>query len=215
MNNITLTVLVICLAVNTFLFFYFNWMIKRRTSASGLLAEHKKEVERLIADIDDATDRDSLLVEDRIRKLKEIIEDADKRIAVYLRELDKSKSGEVLYTNLGRGIRAALKEGESASVQTQAQAAPMLSTVRPDVIEIGTRPAPQQAPQPPAQQTLPFVNEPQPPAEPPDNPPSRRQIRAQIDELANEGYTAEQIASRLGISIAEVDLALTLSMKKS
>jgi hypothetical protein len=203
-----LIVLIICLLINLFIFIYFKWLIKRRTSVSGLLAEYKKEVDRLIADIDDATDRDSLLVEDRIRKLKQILEETDKRIAVYLRELDKSRSGEALYTNLGRGIRAALKEGEDA---------------RPDVIEISARPAPA------VQQPLPLEIEPQSPPAPPsapapenlsavesgEKPPARLRLRDQIEELFNEGFTAEQIASRLGRSIAEVELAINLLEKKS
>jgi hypothetical protein len=204
-------ILVICLLINLFIFIYFKWLVKRRTSASGLLAEYKKEVERLIADIDDATDRDSLLVEDRIRKLKQILDETDKRIAVYLRELDKSRSGETLYSDLRRGIGAALKEGATA----------------PDVIEISPRPAPVLAadfpvpePQtqiPPAPPPPPATPRPAPaaPAEGVEKPPAKLRLRDQIEEFFNEGFTAEQIASRLGRSIAEVELAINLLEKKS
>ena len=44
---------------------------------------------------------------------------------------------------------------------------------------------------------------------------SKKQIRAHIDILAGEGHSAEEIASMLGISIAEVNLAFNLhSLKK-
>jgi hypothetical protein len=183
--NITYIVLIICLALNFFMFFYFKWHIKRRTSASGFLPEYRAEVNRLIADIDAATDRDSQLVEDRIRKLKEILDDTDKRVSVYVKELEKSRTGEALYTSLGRGIRAALKtEAESAP----AQDAPL--------------------PQPESAPGKAYAAEQQA-----QKPPSKRQIRAHIDLLANEGLPSEEIASRLGISIAEVDLAMNLRRK--
>jgi DNA-binding NarL/FixJ family response regulator len=99
-------------------FFYFRWYIKRRTAAEELLAEYRAEVYRLIAEIDSATDRDALLVEERIRTLKALLEDTDKRIAVYVRELERSRAGEALYTRLGRGIRSAL-EPQAASPEAR------------------------------------------------------------------------------------------------
>jgi predicted transcriptional regulator len=39
-------------------------------------------------------------------------------------------------------------------------------------------------------------------------------IRAQIDELADEGLSESEIASRLGISHAEVELAMNLMRKQ-
>jgi len=199
--NIVYFVLIISVSFNFFIFFYFKWYIKRRTSSSALLPEHRTEINRLIADIDAATDRDSLLVEERIKKLKEILDDTDKRISVYVKELDKSRAGEALYTNLGRGIRAALKT-EAPPVQNQS--AP-LSAARPDTIL--KTPAP-------LQQTLPLETPSNTQTAEPAKPPSKRQIRAQIDLLANEGVSPEEIASRLDISIAEVDLAMNLRRRK-
>jgi predicted DNA-binding protein YlxM (UPF0122 family) len=203
--NVTLTVSIISISFCLFIFFYFKWYIKRRTSASELLAEYRTEVYRLIAEIDAATDRDSQLVEDRIKKLKEILEDTDKRLAVYVRELDRSRSGEALYTSLGKGIRAALNtepvDEISVQVPPPAQAfsaparpAPQLSLVRPN-IEPAAKTQGEQ---------LTLVSP----------TPSKRLIRAQIDELANEGLSEAEIASRLGISQAEVDLAMNLMRKQ-
>jgi hypothetical protein len=191
--NIVFIVSIISVSFCFFLFFYFKWYIKRRTSASELLAEYRTEVYRLIAEIDAATDRDSQLVEDRIKKLKEILEETDRRISVYTREFDRSRTGEALYTSLGKGIRAALKttaEPAPAPPASYAAPAPSLSIVRPNL-----EPA---AVPPPAAQTITV------------KPPSKKQIRVQIDELANQGLGASEIASRLEISLAEVDLALNL-----
>jgi len=200
--NISYFVLIISVSFIFFMFFYFKWYIKRRTSGAALLPEHRTEINRLIADIDAATDRDSLLVEERIKKLKEILDDTDKRISVYVKELEKSRAGEALYTNLGRGIRAALKT-EAPPVQQNQPAA--FSAARPDTSLKTAAPSP-------LQQTPPLgitVN-PQETAK----LPSKRQIRAHIDLLANEGVPPEEIASRLDISIAEVDLAMNLRRRR-
>jgi len=195
-------VLIFSVSFIFFMFFYFRWYIKRRTSGAALLPEHRTEINRLIADIDAATDRDSLLVEERIKKLKEILDDTDKRISVYVKELEKSRAGEALYTNLGKGIRAALKTEAQPAQQNQSA---VLSAARPDI--------PVKTPASvPLQQTPPLgisVN-PQETAK----PPSKRQIRAHIDLLANEGVSPEEIASRLDISIAEVDLAMNLMRRR-
>jgi hypothetical protein len=177
------------------MFLYLKWYIKRRTSGAGLLSEYRDEINRLKADINAVTDRNLLLVEESIKKLKEIQDDTGKRISVYVKELEKSRRGEELYTNLGRGIRAALNTG---AVQ---QDAPALSGVRSS-LPVVTQPLEREPAKP-----LPSIVEPQ-------KPSSKRQIRTYIDLLVNEGIPPEEIASRLEISRAEVDLAMNLRRKK-
>ena len=169
------------------MFFYFKWYIKRRTAAEELLAEYRAEVYKLIAEIDNATNRDSLLVEDRIKNLKALLEDTDKRIAVYLRELDRSRTGEALYTSLGRGIRAALHTPQS----------PAVPAPRKQSATVETAPVAQPAPQAPSAEAIP-------------EGPSKQQIREQIAGLADQGFPPAEIASRLSLSLSEVDLALNL-----
>jgi transposase len=185
---ITIIILIVSIALYLVMFLYFKWYIKHRTSGAGLMPEYRDEINKLKADINAVTDRNLLLVEEKIKELKEILESTDKRISIYVKELEKSRKGEELYTNLGRGIRAALKTE-----------APALSTVMPNI----------------AQQTPPAVQLPleTKPAEP-QKPTSKRQIRAYIDLLANEGISPQEIASRLEISIAEVDLAMNLRDRK-
>jgi len=201
--NIYYVLFFICISFNIFMFFYFKWFIKRRTSVSGQLAEYRTEVDKLNAEIDAVTDRDSQLIEDRIKKLRDVLDETDKRISVYVKELEKSRAGEALYASLGRGIRAALN--------TEA-AQPQLSAVRPNVevqqplfsapIEKTTLSQPSQIK--PAVQSGAQTQK----------PSSKRQIRASIDLLANEGLPPAEIASRLDISIAAVDLAMNLRRRK-
>jgi len=219
--NILHIVSVVCFALCLLMFFYFKWYIKKRTQSSGL-DERRTEIARLIAEIDRITDRDSLLVEERILKLKEILEDTDKRIALYLKELEKSRAGESLYSSLGRGIRDALSIQEEQSgappkliedsVNTQSfpsdtirlSPAAAANTGAQSYQRMPSFTAPAQTPAPPPKETQPPVSA----------PPSKMQIRSHIDLLLDEGISAEEIALRLGISVAEVNLAINLRRRK-
>jgi len=201
--NLTYFISIICLLFCLFFFFYVKWYIKRRTSSSELLTEYRTEVYRLITEINSATDRDSQLVEDRIKKLKAILEDTDKRLAVYAREFDRSKTSEALYTSLGRGIRAALKTPVEPAAPKPPQPAsePQLSIVRQDSAPLPFSAAiPTETPAALKLEPLPFQQK----------ASSKREIRAQIEELDNDGLTPAEIALRLDITLAEVDLALNL-----
>ena len=190
--NLIYLILIIFTVLWFFLFFYFRWYIKKRTSVSGQLEEYRREVIKLNADINSVTERNLDLIEDKVKKLKEILEETDKRVSVYAGELEKSRRGEALYTSLGRGIRAALRTEEGP-------ASALLSPVRPDVSIT-----------PPAKSVQTAAAE----EPPPSKPPSKRQIRSSIDLLLNEGLSPDQVASRLDISIAEVNLAMNLRRTK-
>lgn len=216
--NVTYIVSIISVAFCLFFFFYVKWYIKKRTSASELLAEYRTEVYRLIAEIDSVTDRDSRLVEDRIKKLNAILDDTDKRLSVYMRELERSRSGEALYTSLGRGIRAALKTPLEATPAAQsvtapfapsaptvpsapAPSAPKLSVVRTHAQQLPLEPPPAELSLQPAQPE---------PVRTVQKAPSKKQIRSEIEMLVNQGVSAGEIASVLDISLSEVDLAINL-----
>ena len=197
--NLTHILLIICVAFCIIMFIYLRWYIKRRTNASGVLNETRVEIKKWInevnlsiAEINDVTDRNLLLIEDKIKKLNELLEDVDKRIKVYVKEIEKSHTSEALYTQLGRGVRAAIKENVSPS--------PIITpvTLAPPPLSSTT------APTPSVQQNLALETTPV------KAPVSKKQIRSQIDKLANEGLPAAEIAKQLGISIAEVDLAIRL-----
>jgi len=225
--NLSYLVSIISVLFCLFFFFYVKWYIKKRTAVTELLAEYRSEVYKLIAEIDAATDRDSQLVEARIKKLKDILEETDKRITVYGKELDRSRTGEALYTSLGRGIRAALNTADNTPISLAPTGAPP-----PAAPPLSTAPA-SSVVQPPSAAKLTVVKrqnevEAQLPLElaqgassaqkaPPaqerqaaPKTPSKKQIRSQIESLLEQGNTAAEIASLLDISLSEVDLAVNL-----
>jgi hypothetical protein len=169
-----------------FSFVYFYFYIRRRTSRGSMLADYRDEVDRLIAEIDHATDRDTQLVEERIAALKKILEEADRRIALMSRDMEKRRSASELYTALG--------------------------TRQPLPLQSGPPPCPAPSVAFPPEQS--FERSPEPPPEEPvpagpavlDPPLIRRAL-----ELSRQGFAAELIAARLDLSLAEVELALAVS----
>jgi len=203
--NIFFIVSIICLAVCFIMFFYLKGYVKKRTSASGL-DEHRAEVAKLVFEINSVTDRNIQLIEDSISKLKKLLEDAEKRIAEYKDAIQIKSSGETLYTNLGRGIRAALINPAEQPPPPQLQTEHPLKS--PKLSFDSQRSA--QFPETPAKS----VNRTAQGAPVVQKPPSKKQLRSAIDLLANEGLPAEEIASRLEISIAQVNLAMNLRRTK-
>jgi hypothetical protein len=211
--TIALVISIISVSLCVSGFFFLHWYISQRTDAKRLLEEYRDEVYRLISEIDAATDRDSRLVEERIKNLRILLDDTDKRISVYTRELQRSRNSEAIYKNLGRGIRAAL---DSIPVEQQPAAPESVSPLES---------VPPTETAPPVENELPFTDEEKGPkvvsgkkqkkgktakTQPPAAHPEKPGIKMQIAQMAIQGLSPSEIAAKLGISIAEVDLALQL-----
>jgi hypothetical protein len=202
--NLALILAVASLVLCILFFFYFRWYIGKKVTDESLIAEQRSEAQKLIADIDMVTDRDARLVEERINTLRKLLEDMDKRIAIYLRELDRSHAGEALYKNLGQSLSAG-----KAAVSVSKPAAEV--SPAPPLVAGAARPE-TSAPGQPALDS--GASEPK--TEPRQaSPGSEKQVlRVKIAELAAQGLSPPQIASRLDLSLSEVELALNLLKKR-
>jgi hypothetical protein len=166
-----------CLVFCLFAFLYFRSYIKRRTGAEAILAEIREEVNRLLLRIDEITENDITLIEDREKSLKALIEETDKRLKVYARELERRE-------NSARALAAMAPEavhetyaGPGPAVETEPQASRFVRAEK-------------------------------------QIPPEPKPVGEQIRELARQGFSSSVIASRLTISITEVELALDLMERK-
>ncbi|HCC36171.1 MAG TPA: hypothetical protein DEQ14_00345 [Treponema sp.] len=199
--NVSLALAVASVIICLLFFLYFRWYIGRKISARELLADYRTEALKLIAEIDAATDRDALLVEERIRTLKSILEDADKRIAVYLRDMERGRQGQSLYTSLGRAART---EGEISPPTAPARrlADAISSVSAADSTEPVSNGGAERGK---SGKTLAETSSAQTSAS-----GAKPELRTQIAELAAKGNSPQKIASKLNISQSEVDLALNL-----
>jgi hypothetical protein len=192
--------LVLC----SFFFVYFHLYIKRRTGREGILASCREEVNRLIAEIDRATDRDAQLVEERIASLRKVLEEADRRIALLSRDMDRHRTGKELYTALEKAaaVPPAAPVGGAASSAGLPPAVPgPAESSPPPVPGALTGAAASSAPVQgsPAKDSI---------------PPPVRPLTERAAELSRQGISPELIASRLGVSLSEVELALAVSRRR-
>jgi len=192
---------------------YCRSYLKRKTSSERLLTEFRTEVDKLIADIDAITDRDQLLVEERIKTLRGILEDVDKRINVYIREIDRKKVQEEAYLELGKkrsmvniSQEYIAKVPENPPAQTQKD----IITEEKDISEknnIETATIPEENPIQESQTpTVPRIV-----ISPQQIKPKPLPLTEQVAELSKAGLSTRLIALRLGVSISEVELAIAMS----
>jgi hypothetical protein len=170
-----------CLCV--FFCFFAGIYLRRRTGQERILAEFREEVYKFTAVIDAAADRNSLLVEDRIKSLKALLEEVDKRMGLYTRELDRRRVQEKAYAELGK-----------------TRSAPSLPREK----------APEPPPEPPPEEPekSPKGDEEKSARKIEPKPPS---LAEQATKLARAGFSANIIAARLGVSISEIELVLAIT----
>ena len=207
-----------------FFFIYCRAYLRRRTGSERILAEFREEVYKLIAEIDAATDKDALLVEERIKTLRSLLEEVDKRISVHLREVDRRQFQEEAYVKLGRKHSVTspfsaviqpfpkaydLFSGASAKTDTEGDSKTPAAAAKdiPAAAAVGFTAPADRGP-------LPLTREPagprivRAPREITPNPPP---FPEQVAELSKAGLSASLIAARLGVSLSEVELAIAIS----
>jgi hypothetical protein len=193
---LSLVFAVASLLISGFSCIYLLGYLRRRTGARRILEDFEEEVNKLIASIDAAADRDITLLEDRSAAVKAMLETLDRRIATYARESERRGKQESAYAALGRGLRSSLAVNppEQGAARTAGPGA------LPDV------PGPVNASgsvEPPSEESR------QPPFVRPANP-VKAPLAEQARELHRNGLSPETIAIRLGATLAEIDLALAL-----
>jgi hypothetical protein len=169
--------------------FFFRFYIKRRTSQEQILRDIREGVDKILTEIDRITDEDILLIEERENKLRGIIEEADRRVRVYTENLSRRRNAAEAYAELGRAQGRIPREGDPLPG----------GAVVPEVSPQGVPPVP------PALENSPAL-----PVAGGAPEPSPRSFGERARELAELGLSARVIASRLGVSIAEAELALAI-----
>ena len=116
-----------------FFFIYFQSYLRRKTGSRDVLKDYREEVNKLIAEIDSATERDAYLVEERIKSLKVILEELDKKIAVYVREFERRRSTETVYNALGRNLKPAAPPPDPLPQEAEKKTPPESPVREPEV----------------------------------------------------------------------------------
>lgn len=216
------------------IFLFVRARIRKALDAEGLQEVLRRETGELVRDLNQTTDRNITLMEDSLRSLKEAVAEADRRVEVLRREAERRTQEGAVYDRLGR-LRAASSGGGSGggeaawrnpetpvpAVRSAVPASPILEPAA------AARPGPEGAPTPagtspgrgysginpgeaaePRQPSIPFVTFSSTPlrAKPP--------LKEEVLSLNRRGISSEFIAAKLGITVAEVELIVSLEEQR-
>jgi hypothetical protein len=171
--------------------------VRRATQASSQIAEIREEVSRLLVELNQTTDRNIALIEDRIAILNDQLGAADKKIGLLRREGEKHDVGTQVYRRLAE-----------TKARPAAPAARPREARRDDAADhfVGSGPAAEQSP------SL-AVELSQGPAavRADDRAPD---MHERVMMLHRAGFSASLIASRIGAPLGEVELVISLEQRK-
>jgi hypothetical protein len=213
--------------------------VRRAASSESRIAEIRDEVSRLLVELNQATDRNIALMEDKISVLNEAISTADKKIGLLRRETEKHDVGSQIYSRLaeGRHRRAAphapaaatnspVAEGHPpAAVVVAAPAAPESAEYRTAEGGFGTAEGGFGTAEanPPGTPAGGFRDaDPTPPTPPLSVELSEQNTRSaaapdarqRVMMLYRAGFSPSLIASRVGAPLGEVELMIALEQRK-
>jgi len=211
------------LLISVLSLFYFRSYLKRRTSQERILSEFRDEVNKILRSIDETTDRDISLIEEREKDLKTLLLDIEKRLKVYIREMEKRRDAEEAYTALSQAATppapTAAPTAAPNTTQANSDSSAPASAGKGEMIytelgknrfkinrQLSSREEKSPEAKPDSAYPLPNFK-----IKPEDTTPAEPSpVSAQIHELLKEGFAPPLIASRLNISIAEVEFAADL-----
>ncbi|MDR2741559.1 MAG: hypothetical protein LBB98_05315 [Treponema sp.] len=197
------------LFLSGFSFLFCFAYLKRRTGRERILVELNDEIDKLVRDVNEITNRDILLVEDRVKTLKAFLEDTDRRIALLAGEVSRQQVQEEVYVELGK-LRSPITEpaGPVVPASPPASVNPARPSPAADAAPVASPPAAEaenkrkssvQTYSPRiVRSATPVVPKPPPFAE-------------QVAGLYRAGFSPDLIASRLGAALSEVELAIALT----
>lgn len=163
-----LLVILVNLAVLLGFFVYFRRRIDRALQAENILRDIRGEVDEMIVDLNQTTDRNVGLVEDQLARLSARIAEADRRIVVLKKESGRARTTDAVYTHL-KPVVQQLAEKPARPVEKKVERSP-------------------------------------------EKPKS---VREQVLEMYRSGLEAREIATKIGKTLGEVELIISLGTNRA
>jgi hypothetical protein len=160
----------------------------------------RREIGSLIIELDASADRNITVLEDRLATLKEMVAETDKRIAILSQDRGKRQVETPVYDRLGR--TAPQRPRSEAASQTAGQ------TANRDGIEIPEKPVDRPVGQPVVPSDIPFIRFSEKPLS------IEEPFADKVLSLARKGFSSDIIAARLGGTITEVELVLSMERER-
>jgi hypothetical protein len=185
-----------------------RWLA-RRLSAPRQAADLGDEVGRLVTELNQATERNVVLLEDRVAALNDLLAAADKKIGLLRRESERHDAGARVYGQLA-GPRTRAAAAAAADADSAGDAVKQI--VQHDEAPTGPRERPVAARAAAATASgiaETAVSEPMAPVA----QDARTAMRAEIARFARAGLAPAAIAARVGAPLGEVELILSLEQR--
>ena len=160
--------------------------VRRATSAAAQIAELRDEVSRLVVELNQTTERNVALLEDRISGLSELLGAADRKMALLAREIEKHDVGTKVYSRLVPG-------------QPPADTAPPLPPLPPPLPPLSVELSEPRRTESPSRETAAL----------------RQDMREKVVMLSRSGFSPNLIATRVGIPLGEVELIISLERQRA
>lgn len=214
--------------INLFLWFMFFHKFTKIFSTADIIENTRNELNKMIIDVNRNAERNINLIEDRIKTLKELIAEADKRVTLAQSE-EQKKAIESEYRKTLRSASAAASMaagGLSSAAQAagrykrNAQSVPA-NTIRQETdiqTDLFAAAEPEVKidqpvhiePDGTAYKTVPVIT---PKVFVSDNPVKiKKDFNTEVKERYEQGETVEEIAAALSSSITEVQFALDMNI---
>lgn len=188
--DLVLTVLIV-VAVQLISFLVLRGQIQQELNTTKFLRDVQEEVDGMVRELNLSAERNIGLLEARIEELEGLLAQADQKVVLMARELERRERSAETYSQLRR---AALPEGLSA---TSAESIPAAESA-----EIPTE---NSVPQPELVVEWPASP---PPAEDSSRP---RSLKERVLGFRDQGLDGASIAAATGATRSEVDLILSLN----
>jgi hypothetical protein len=201
--------------------------VRRTVAAETRIGEIREEVSRLLVELNQVTDRNIALIEDRIGVLNDAISTADKKIGLLRRETEKHDVGSQIYSRLAEGrprmtgsvaapagasagapVAAADAERGMASASRAVTGEPVSTGAGEPRVPRRTAPAPAGSEAPLSVELSEKRGDELP------NPARGSDVRQRVMMLFRSGFSPSLIASRVGAPLGEVELIISLEQRK-
>jgi hypothetical protein len=156
----------------------------------------RREIGSLIIELDASADRNITVLEDRLNTLKEMVAETDKRIAILSRDRGKRQVETAVYDRLGRTAPQRPRSEAASEAASQAGS------------EIPGKPVERHVDQPVVPSDIPFIRFSEKPLS------IEEPFADKVLSLARKGFSSDIIAARLGGTITEVELVLSMERER-
>ena len=193
---LVLSVLILIINVGLWLFFYIKF--KTEFSSAKVLENIRREVDKLLIEIQRETENTILLIEARIEGLKQLIDEADKRISIAEGEIKKRHHEKQVLSKLHAEETVPVKKTQ---VQKKLEAYELIASPAP---ASDTPPEVEVAVEPELFNQEPQFSVAQEPVK------IKKSVKDKIIEMYKQDFTSQYIAKELGISVSEVDFLINM-----